>query len=70
MQVKYELDKSTGLLYIDRVLYSSVVYPHNCKLMAFLLQAQSGFDRTQCDDNLPVLQTASSLRRSVRTMIL
>jgi len=29
-QVKYELDKATGMLYIDRVLYSSVVYPHNC----------------------------------------
>lgn len=29
-KVKYELDKSTGLLYIDRVLYSSVVYPHKC----------------------------------------
>lgn len=35
-KVKYELDKSTGLLYIDRVLYSSVVYPHKCaiKLLA------------------------------------
>jgi hypothetical protein len=31
MQVKYELDKATGMLYIDRVLYSSVVYPHNCE---------------------------------------
>ena len=30
LQVKYELDKATGMLYIDRVLYSSVVYPHNC----------------------------------------
>lgn len=28
-KVKYELDKSTGLLLVDRVLYSSVVYPHN-----------------------------------------
>lgn len=28
-KVKYELDKKSGLLYVDRVLYSSVVYPHN-----------------------------------------
>ena len=28
-KVKYELDKDTGMLYIDRILYSSVVYPHN-----------------------------------------
>eukprot|EP01024_Parvocaulis_polyphysoides_P054652 TRINITY_DN552_c0_g3_i3.p1 TRINITY_DN552_c0_g3~~TRINITY_DN552_c0_g3_i3.p1 ORF type:complete len:214 (-),score=34.29 TRINITY_DN552_c0_g3_i3:332-973(-) len=28
-KVKYELDKVTGLMYVDRVLYSSVVYPHN-----------------------------------------
>lgn len=28
-KVKYELDKETGLLYVDRVLASSVRYPHN-----------------------------------------
>ena len=28
-KVKYELDKASGLLKVDRVLYSSVVYPHN-----------------------------------------
>ena len=28
-KVKYELDKDTGLCYVDRVLFSSVVYPHN-----------------------------------------
>ena len=28
-KVKYELDKATGLLKVDRVLYSSVVYPAN-----------------------------------------
>jgi inorganic pyrophosphatase len=28
-KVKYELDKETGLIKIDRVLYSSVVYPAN-----------------------------------------
>ena len=26
-KVKYELDKDTGLLLVDRVLYSSVIYP-------------------------------------------
>ena len=28
-KVKYELDKDSGLLLVDRVLYSSVVYPSN-----------------------------------------
>ena len=28
-KVKYELDKETGMLKVDRVLYSSVMYPHN-----------------------------------------
>lgn len=28
-KVKYEVDKETGLLRVDRVLYSSVVYPAN-----------------------------------------
>ncbi|MDX5404173.1 MAG: inorganic diphosphatase, partial [Bacteroidota bacterium] len=28
-RAKYELDKETGLLKLDRVLYSSVYYPHN-----------------------------------------
>ncbi len=28
-KVKYELDKQTGLLRVDRMLYSSVVYPAN-----------------------------------------
>jgi len=28
-KVKYELDKGTGLLIVDRVLYSSVFYPAN-----------------------------------------
>lgn len=28
-KVKYEVDKETGLLIVDRVLYSSVVYPVN-----------------------------------------
>ena len=28
-KVKYELDKTTGMLRVDRVLYSSVIYPAN-----------------------------------------
>ncbi|BBL79473.1 inorganic pyrophosphatase [Rubrobacter xylanophilus] len=32
-KVKYELDKRTGLLRVDRVLYSSVVYPANYGLI-------------------------------------
>lgn len=28
-KIKYELDKTTGLVRVDRVLYSSVVYPAN-----------------------------------------
>eukprot|EP00004_Rigifila_ramosa_P001303 TRINITY_DN1121_c0_g1_i1.p2 TRINITY_DN1121_c0_g1~~TRINITY_DN1121_c0_g1_i1.p2 ORF type:complete len:198 (-),score=51.85 TRINITY_DN1121_c0_g1_i1:42-602(-) len=28
-KVKYELDKHSGMLRVDRILYSSVVYPHN-----------------------------------------
>lgn len=28
-KVKYELDKETGLLKLDRVLYTSTVYPAN-----------------------------------------
>lgn len=43
-KVKYELDKSTGLLYVDRILYSSVVYPHN---YGFIPQ-------TLCEDNDPL----------------
>ncbi|KAK9834421.1 hypothetical protein WJX74_001391 [Apatococcus lobatus] len=43
-KVKYELDKETGLLYIDRVLYSSVVYPHNYGFIP----------RTLCEDNDPL----------------
>ncbi|KAL6776375.1 hypothetical protein ACKKBG_A20890 [Auxenochlorella protothecoides x Auxenochlorella symbiontica] len=43
-KVKYELDKVSGLLYVDRVLYSSVVYPHN---YGFIPQ-------TYCADNDPL----------------
>ncbi|CAN6446662.1 unnamed protein product [Victoria cruziana] len=43
-KVKYELDKATGLIKIDRVLYSSVVYPHNYGFIP----------RTICEDSDPM----------------
>lgn len=43
-KVKYELDKKTGLIMVDRVLYSSVVYPHNYGFIP----------RTICEDNDPM----------------
>lgn len=43
-RAKYELDKETGLLTLDRVLYSSVYYPAN---YGFIPQ-------TFCDDNDPL----------------
>ena len=39
-KVKYELDKPTGLLRVDRVLYSSVIYPANYGFIP----------RSYCDD--------------------
>jgi inorganic pyrophosphatase len=43
-KIKYELDKRTGLLWLDRVLYSAVHYPAN---YGFLPQ-------TYCDDGDPL----------------
>jgi inorganic pyrophosphatase len=43
-KVKYELDKATGLLRVDRVLYSSVHYPANYGFVP----------RTYCDDGDPL----------------
>lgn len=43
-KVKYEMDKVTGLLKVDRVLYSSVIYPANYGFMP----------RTYCDDGDPL----------------
>lgn len=43
-KVKYELDKRTGLLRVDRVLFSAVHYPAN---YGFIPQ-------TYCDDNDPL----------------
>ena len=43
-KVKYELDKSTGLLCVSRVLYSSVFYPANYGFVP----------RTYCDDGGPL----------------
>jgi inorganic pyrophosphatase len=43
-KVKYELDKQTGLLWLDRVLYSAVHYPANYGFLP----------RTFCDDGDPL----------------
>jgi inorganic pyrophosphatase len=43
-KVKYELDKATGLLRVDRVLFSSVHYPANYGFLP----------RTYCDDKDPL----------------
>ena len=43
-RLKYELDKNTGLLRLDRVLYSAVFYPHNYGFIP----------RTYCDDHDPL----------------
>lgn len=42
--VKYELDKRTGMLWVDRVLFSSVYYPANYGFIP----------RTYCDDGDPL----------------
>lgn len=43
-KTKFELDKATGLLKVDRVLYSSVHYPHNYGFIP----------KTHCDDGDPL----------------
>ena len=43
-KVKYELDKKTGLLWLDRVLHSAVHYPANYGFLP----------RTYCDDGDPL----------------
>jgi len=43
-KVKYELDKETGMLRVDRMLYSSVVYPANYGFVP----------RTYADDGDPI----------------
>lgn len=43
-QNKYEIDKETGLLYMDRVLYTSTHYPANYGFIPL----------THCDDNDPL----------------
>ncbi len=43
-KVKYELDKPSGLLRVDRVLYSSVMYPANYGFIP----------RSYCDDGDPL----------------
>ncbi|HLJ93396.1 MAG TPA: inorganic diphosphatase [Gemmataceae bacterium] len=43
-KVKYELDKATGLLWVDRILYSAVHYPANYGFVP----------RTYCEDQDPL----------------
>lgn len=43
-KIKYEIDKASGLLRVDRILYSSVHYPCNYGL----------FPKTYCDDGDPL----------------
>lgn len=43
-KIKYEIDKDSGLLKVDRILYSSVHYPCNYGL----------FPHTYCDDGDPL----------------
>ncbi|MBI5428680.1 MAG: inorganic diphosphatase [Nitrospinae bacterium] len=43
-KTKYELDKKTGLIRVDRILYSSVHYPANYGFIP----------RTYCEDNDPL----------------
>lgn len=43
-RAKYELDKESGMLILDRVLYSAVYYPANYGFIP----------RTYCDDNDPL----------------
>jgi inorganic pyrophosphatase len=43
-KIKYELDKKTGLLWLDRVLHSAVHYPANYGFLP----------RTYCDDGDPL----------------
>lgn len=43
-RVKYELDKPSGLMRVDRVLYSSVIYPANYGFIP----------RSYCDDGDPL----------------
>ena len=43
-RVKYELDKPTGLLKVDRILYSAVMYPANYGFLP----------RTYCEDHDPL----------------
>lgn len=43
-RVKYEVDKASGLLRVDRILYTSSVYPHNYGYIP----------GTMCDDGDPL----------------
>ena len=53
---KYELEKVSGILKLDRVLYSSVHYPANYGFIP----------RSYCDDGDPLMCWCSAKRRSTR----
>ncbi|MDA9313007.1 inorganic diphosphatase [Vicingaceae bacterium] len=50
-RAKYELDKDSGLLILDRVLYSSINYPSNYSIIP----------QTYCDDGDPLVILVLSL---------
>ena len=61
-RVKYELDKETGLMRVDRILHSAVYYPTNYGLIP----------QTYCEDNDPldvfVFSSESLLSNSIVTV--
>jgi inorganic pyrophosphatase len=67
-KVKYELDKPSGLLKVDRVLYSSVIYPAN---YGFLPRSYCG-DGDPLDvlvlGNEPVVPGALMMARAIGVM--
>ena len=56
-KVKYELDKASGLLRVDRILFSAVHYPANYGFVP----------RTYCDDGDPLDILVSARSRSSRS---
>jgi inorganic pyrophosphatase len=49
-KVKYELDKESGLLMVDRVLYSSVIYPaKGCEIPPSPCRSASGIGTAAVD---------------------
>ena len=61
---KYEIDKDTGLLRVDRVLFSSVHYPHNFEAYKTLehKDAEVG-DRIDRDEAVRVVRAGAARYR-------